>query len=254
MDPYDFPVTRSPRKELQGPRPPALKVRKDSHKIKKPPVAPQPSQQHQNQQQQYQQSQPRPPVIIYTVSPKVIHTNPSDFMNLVQRLTGSTSSSSSSSSSSAACSTSNPTSYSSSNPFNDYSGAISPAARFATIEKAKSPNENMKQQVQPSGDVGFFEGIEMSQVMERSGNLFHGILSPAPSSLPPISPNFFSPPSDPNMMSFLHDLSPALHGNRSFLEGTFMPSPSTTFLSPRLTASPTPSLDLFNNFNNIFDY
>ncbi|CAN1185794.1 hypothetical protein LINPERPRIM_LOCUS38781 [Linum perenne] len=28
MDSSDYPVTRSPRKELQGPRPPALKVRR----------------------------------------------------------------------------------------------------------------------------------------------------------------------------------------------------------------------------------
>ncbi|KAL2462841.1 uncharacterized protein Fot_54078 [Forsythia ovata] len=32
--------------------------------------------------------QPRQPVIIYTYSPKIIHTNPRDFMTLVQKLTG----------------------------------------------------------------------------------------------------------------------------------------------------------------------
>ncbi|KAJ9146158.1 hypothetical protein P3X46_028462 [Hevea brasiliensis] len=231
MDSSDFPVSRSPRKELQGPRPPALKVRKDSHKIKKPPVAPQPS------QQQQQPTQPRPPVIIYTVSPKVIHTNPSDFMTLVQRLTGSSSSSSA-------------TNYSTSNPFNNDGGAISPAARYATIEKAKSPKEKSKVD---SGDVGLLDGIEMGQLMERKGNLFPGILSPGPASLPPLPSNFFSPQSDPNMVGFFHDLSPVLHGNRTFMEGSFMPSPST-FVSPHLT-SPTPSIDLFNNFNfnNIFD-
>ncbi|MCD9558810.1 hypothetical protein HAX54_016430 [Datura stramonium] len=35
-----------------------------------------------------QQQQPRHPVIIYTHSPKVIHTHPRDFMALVQKLTG----------------------------------------------------------------------------------------------------------------------------------------------------------------------
>ncbi|XP_071695014.1 VQ motif-containing protein 20-like [Rutidosis leptorrhynchoides] len=35
-----------------------------------------------------QQQQPRRPVIIYTHSPKVIHTHPRDFMALVQKLTG----------------------------------------------------------------------------------------------------------------------------------------------------------------------
>ncbi|XP_050208148.1 nuclear speckle RNA-binding protein B [Mercurialis annua] len=258
MDPYDFPVTRSPRKELQGPRPPALKVRKDSHKIRKPPVAPQ-SQQQQYQNQNQPQTQLRPPVIIYTVSPKVIHTNPNDFMNLVQRLTGSSSSSAATSNSTATTTANN--NYN--NPFNnDYGGAVSPAARYATMEKAKSsPKDKMKL---GDEDMGFFEGIEMSQVMERSSlnnnsNLFPGILSPAPASLPPISPNYFSPviPSDPNMLSFLHDLSPVVHGNRSFLEGSFMPSPSTNFFSPRLTATAFPSpasMELFNNFGNIFDF
>ncbi|WOG96746.1 hypothetical protein DCAR_0416082 [Daucus carota subsp. sativus] len=66
-----------------------LKINKDSHFIKKSPstsstssstianctpAAPKPQQRH--------------PVIIYTHSPKVIHTHPRDFMALVQKLTG----------------------------------------------------------------------------------------------------------------------------------------------------------------------
>lgn len=63
---------RSPRREghLQGPRPSPLGVSKGSHVIMKPPP------------------QPREPVIIYTISPKVIHVEPANFMDLVQRLTG----------------------------------------------------------------------------------------------------------------------------------------------------------------------
>jgi hypothetical protein len=232
MDSSDFPISRSPRKELQGPRPPALKIRKDSHKIRKPPVAPQPFQQQPQNQPPTQQC---PPVIIYTVSPKVIHTNPNDFMTLVQRLTGSSSTSTSS------------------NPFNDDCGAISPAARFATIEKANSPKDQQKQQ-QLGGDLGYVEGImEIDRVMERP-SLGPGILSPGPASLPPIPPNFFSP--DQNSVSFFHDLSPILHGNRNFIEGSFMPSPST-FVWPRINSPSTPSTDLFNNFNaynNLFDF
>lgn len=55
----------SPRsRQLQGPRPPRLAVSKDSHKVRKPPVAPQrhhqqqqpaAQQQHQYHQQQQQQ-------------------------------------------------------------------------------------------------------------------------------------------------------------------------------------------------------
>ncbi|CAL5009381.1 unnamed protein product [Urochloa decumbens] len=62
---------RSGGRELQGPRPAPLRVRKDSHKIRKQPV-----------------QQVREPVIIYTVSPKVVHAQPSEFMSVVQRLTG----------------------------------------------------------------------------------------------------------------------------------------------------------------------
>ncbi|CBI35491.3 unnamed protein product, partial [Vitis vinifera] len=197
------------------PRPTPLKVRKDSHKIRKPPVVPQPQAQHP------------PPVIIYTVSPKIIHTQPSEFMTLVQRLTGLSSSSSSSA------------------PLD--SGAVSPAARFASIEKTKvSAEEEKKKKMQSSGDVDVVEGIEIGGGVERSG-WFPGILSPGPSSLPAISPNFFSPGFDPYSLNIFHDFSPAVHGNKNYIEGSFMPSPST-FLSTPHNPSPTASLDLFNNF------
>ncbi|KAG0478590.1 hypothetical protein HPP92_013309 [Vanilla planifolia] len=68
--------------QLQGPRPSPLKLHKNSHKILKPtPASPTKLQQSPPQRR-------RPPTIIYTVSPKVIHTEPSEFMSLVQRLTG----------------------------------------------------------------------------------------------------------------------------------------------------------------------
>ncbi|XP_057857571.2 VQ motif-containing protein 20 [Cryptomeria japonica] len=56
----------------------ALKMHKDSQKIKKPPVSPSPS-----------PSVPyRKPVIIHTYSPKVIQAEAHNFMQLVQKLTG----------------------------------------------------------------------------------------------------------------------------------------------------------------------
>ncbi|KAK9216328.1 hypothetical protein WN944_008337 [Citrus x changshan-huyou] len=278
----DFPVSKSPRRELQGPRPAPLKVRKDSYKIKKPPVAP-PSQQQQQQQQHHHHHQapappPRQPVIIYTVSPKVIHTNPNDFMTLVQRLTGSSSSSTTTTTTTTTSFTSSKTVASSSSydPLGDSTGAISPAARYASIEKAKqhSPSKKLIQSHHQyhnhnhshshnedyhghtnnndsnmATGGGFVEGIEMDHNIERS-SLFPGILSPGPTSLPMIPPSFFSPPSDPNSFSFLYDLSPVLHGNKNFIEGSFMPSPSGFNISPHIT-SPTPPIDLFNNF---FDF
>lgn len=248
MDPSENPSGRSPRRELQGPRPTPLKVRKDSHKIRKPPVAP--SQHHH----QPTQAPPRPPVIIYTVSPKVIHANPSEFMTLVQRLTGPDHHHSST------CSTSATATSSSFFPFqeNMNAGAVSPAARFASIERTRTP-EGKK--LQKNCDMGndhnmVHEGIEIGTEIQRSG-LFPGILSPNPSSLPPIPPNFFSPPSnDPNPLGFFYDLSPVLHSNRNYFEPpSFLPSPNSNnnnFISPRLFLSPgTPSLDLFNNLFDV---
>ncbi|CAI9115675.1 OLC1v1016648C1 [Oldenlandia corymbosa var. corymbosa] len=243
MPDYYNPATgasKSPRSStLQGPRPAPLKVRKDSHKIRKPPVPP-------PQHPAVPSAPPRPPVIIYTVSPKVIHANPNEFMTLVQRLTGPDHSTTSSS-----MVTSTEENSAAFSGFQEFVGvgALSPAARFASIENAKSPpgrkpakmNEN---EVEDDILAG----------LERSSGLFPGILSPNPASLQPIPSNFFSPlPSDPhnqNPLGFFHDFSPVLHNNKHYLEGSFFYSPST-FISPRIASPNTPNLDLFNN--NIFD-
>ncbi|XP_028806843.1 nuclear speckle RNA-binding protein B-like [Neltuma alba] len=213
------PTGKSPRRssELQGPRPTPLKINKDSHKIKKPPLPPQPP--------------PRQPIIIYTVSPKIIHTTPSDFMSLVQRLTGSHSSNNNNSSSSS----------NHDDPFsvaNDsHGGTVSPAARFAAIEKARSSPKNKLQH--SNADVGFAEGTEINGT---TTSMSHGILSPGPTSLSPIPSSFFSPPStsEPGVVSLFHDVNPVLHSSRNFTEGGgFIPSPSNYFVSPR-------TIDLFN--------
>ncbi|KAG4179092.1 hypothetical protein ERO13_A10G083607v2 [Gossypium hirsutum] len=97
--------------QIQGPRPNPFRLSKDSHKVKKPPHPPPraavpPAVQHR-----------REPVVIYAVSPKVIHAEQSDFMSVVQRYTGLSSESFSS------------------------GGAISPAARMAVTEKASLTQE-----------------------------------------------------------------------------------------------------------------
>ncbi|KAJ0795847.1 putative VQ motif-containing protein/18/20/21/25 [Helianthus annuus] len=217
MDSPENPTGKSPR-SLQGPRPAPLRVHKDSHKIRKPPVAP-PQHHHHHQQpppHHQQQQQLRPPVIIYTVSPKVIHTNPNEFMTLVQRLTGPSAPSPVGSSFSA---------FDSAAAVD--SGAVSPAARFASIERAvKSPEGRKPAAV---GDVAAVEGVEMSY--------FPGILSPAPGSLPPIPANFFSPLSN-DFFSGL--ISPGLHNN------SFVASP-TNLLSSRIVSPTTPNFDLFTS-------
>lgn len=78
MSPAKFNDQDHSRKEINGRRPSPLKINRDSHSIQKPSssfaVAP--------------AQQKRQPVIIYTHSPKVIHTQARDFMALVQKLTG----------------------------------------------------------------------------------------------------------------------------------------------------------------------
>ncbi|XP_022863705.1 protein MKS1-like isoform X1 [Olea europaea var. sylvestris] len=217
MDTLEFSSGRSPRRELQGPRPAPLKVRKDSHKIRKPPVAPPP-----------QQLQPRPPVIIYTVSPKIIHANPNEFMSLVQRLTGPNS-------------TSTSTSVFQEN-FNN--GGISPAARFASIEKTKSPEG--RKLPQAFNGMEMVGGINISTEIDNTCRQFQGILSPNPASLPTIPSKHFSLSSDTNPLNFFYDLSPVLHSNKNYLERSLIPSP--TFLSPYM-----PSPNTVDLFHSLFD-
>ncbi|GAB4839588.1 hypothetical protein Ancab_029111 [Ancistrocladus abbreviatus] len=74
--------------------PSSLKINKDSHTIKKSSSSSSPSPSSSLSSSSSSSTmmsikpQQRHPVIIYTHSPKIIHTNPRDFMALVQRLTG----------------------------------------------------------------------------------------------------------------------------------------------------------------------
>lgn len=228
--PADGRSTRN--RELQGPLPSSpLRIHKESHKIKKKhPPAPQP------------QAQPRKPVIIYEVTPKIIHVSPRNFKTHVQRLTGLPSSSSSSSSLSSSSSASN-VDQSCSEPFNgNGTGAISSTA---------VPLDQWKKQQAGDGMSGILEvdrGVEMM-------DSFPGILSPVPTTLPPIPPSFFSrPQSDPTQSSnFFPDLSPVLdHGGRNnrMEEGiSFMPS-STNLVSVAPITYPSLNSSINYLFNN----
>uniref|UniRef100_J3MPK0 VQ domain-containing protein n=1 Tax=Oryza brachyantha TaxID=4533 RepID=J3MPK0_ORYBR len=191
---------RGGSREMQGPRPAPLKVSKDSHKIRKP-------------------QQLRQPVIIYTMSPKVVHANPADFMSVVQRLTG------------APRTTAPPATLplfaqpqSSSFPFQlqdawplEAQQQHSPAApaRLASIEQAAARSS--------SGGDHAVVGLPP----------LPSILSPVPGSLPAIPASFFSPPATASALGEL--ISP-----------------------PFLGAAPSPSpmggagayyWDIFNNIN-----
>lgn len=117
---------------------------------------------------------------------------------------------------------------------------MSPAARLASIERTSPRERERDREREVASDImGMVEGIEVGQGHNP------GILSPAPSTLPPISPGyFFSPRSDPHGFSILQDLSspfnPFNQGNNMF-----MTSPSTLFSAPMASPSPS-SFDLFN--------
>ncbi|EXB40997.1 hypothetical protein L484_020732 [Morus notabilis] len=206
-----------PKRELnlQGPRPSPLKVSKDSHKIRKPPPVPRPTHTHAHTTTTSFPSSSdqirHEPVIIYTVSPKVIHATVTDFMSIVQRLTGAAS------------------------PSSSFSGAgdLSPAARLASIERT-SPSERERERERERGSG---EALMEKELEEFEMGQFPGILSPAPASLPPaIPPGLFSPGWDPQSLSFLQDLSPHWNNNNNFM------------VSPLVSPSPS-SLDIFNLFD-----
>ncbi|RDX74915.1 Protein MKS1, partial [Mucuna pruriens] len=178
MNPPELPfggggTSSSPGKkelQLQGTRPPPLRLSKDSRKIRKPPLPP-------AAHQPLPPPEQRKPVIIYAVSPKVHHVPVSDFMNVVQRLTGPE----------AADETAlRP-------------GNVSPAARLASIERT-SPSERERVHGEDDDVMLMLEGVEVAQ--------FPGILSPA--TLPPISPGFFL---ETQTTSSWHDLSPFWSSN-----------------------------------------
>ncbi|XP_027098308.2 VQ motif-containing protein 8, chloroplastic-like [Coffea arabica] len=88
MDPVNF-FREEPRRVINGPHPSPLRINKDSHVIQKPSSMNQVYKKAATEQNtRLSTQQPRQPVIIYTHSPKIIHTKPKDFMALVQKLTG----------------------------------------------------------------------------------------------------------------------------------------------------------------------
>ncbi|KAK3122487.1 hypothetical protein QOZ80_8AG0614310 [Eleusine coracana subsp. coracana] len=172
-------------RELQGPRPAPLSVRRrdsSSHEKKK-----------MRRKQQHPQ-QVRQPVIIYTVSPRVVHAEPREFMSVVQRLTGLPPPPPETTT------TTIPSSFFSGHPAmapqmqfpfqlqqqhhhqqQQAAGVISPAARPAAIHQQAARNATTV--VVSADDVG-----------GQLPPLPTSILSPVPGSLPAVPPSFFSPP------------------------------------------------------------
>uniref|UniRef100_A0A5B6YV60 Putative VQ motif-containing protein 20 n=1 Tax=Davidia involucrata TaxID=16924 RepID=A0A5B6YV60_DAVIN len=93
MSPTQFNDHQHAKREINGFYPSPLKINKDSHFIKK--LSPSSSSSSTSSLANCMaggttttKPQQRHPVIIYTHSPKIIHTHPRDFMALVQKLTG----------------------------------------------------------------------------------------------------------------------------------------------------------------------
>jgi hypothetical protein len=277
------------RQQLQGPRPPRLAVSKESHKVRKPPVAPQRhqhlqqqqpaahQQQHKYQHQQHQQQQ-RQPVIIYDASPKVIHTKPGDFMALVQRLTGPGSTSQAQFDAAAASSSqSQPAATAMEFEPREFllspTAALSPAARLAAIERSVRPlppHHHAPAAAAPyygATDDDFFLPLPDSADVDSLAAVLGppaagrpGILSPA--ALPPAaSTGLFSPmPFDPSCLSWLSELSPFLPsaGTRAAAAGLldqapFAPSPRSSSLLLSTPTLPSPAtvsvLEFFSSTN-----
>ncbi|CAD6250761.1 unnamed protein product [Miscanthus lutarioriparius] len=268
------------RQQLQGRRPPRLAVSKDSHKVRKPPVAPQRHHQQPAAQQQHHQQQ-RQPVIIYDASPKVIHTKPGDFMALVQRLTGPGSTSQAQfDAAAAAASQSQPATAMEFEPREfllSPTAALTPAARLAAIERSVRPlppHHHAPAHVPPYyDDDDFFllphpaSGSASADVADSlaaavlgppvAGAGRPGILSPA--ALPPAaSTGLFSPmPFDPSCLSWLSELSPFLPSAAAGLAldqaPPFGPSPHSSSLLLSTPTLPSPAtvsvLEFFSSTN-----
>ncbi|XP_062196839.1 protein MKS1-like [Phragmites australis] len=240
-------------RELQGPRPAPLKVRKDSHKIRKPPPPP---------------VQARQPVIIYTVSPKVVHADPSEFMSVVQRLTGARAPASASSSSSVPAlpeATHQP-----SPPFPFYGHHVASSSALLP-PPAPHPQLHFPFQLQQQGlheliqlsPAARLAAIEQASARSGGGGDVRGlpplpsILSPVPGSLPAIPASFFSPPAGAGVAGgginlFGELISPAFLGATTSSGITAAgASPNYPVLQQLPSASGAYYWDLFNNHQNL---
>ncbi|RLN03217.1 protein MKS1-like [Panicum miliaceum] len=177
-------------RELQGARPAPLRVRRDSHKIRKPPT----------------QQQVREPVIIYAVSPKVVHADPSEFMSVVQRLTGARRSTHTAASSSSSPSVVPPAPHHiiSQMPFFGVGHHAPSSSAPMMLPPPLAPHFPFQLQEEQAAAGGAHEmtspaarlaAIEQASSSRSSGPLppFPSILQ-SPGPLPPIQPSFFSPP------------------------------------------------------------
>ncbi|GJN03147.1 hypothetical protein PR202_ga20557 [Eleusine coracana subsp. coracana] len=243
----------TPRRQLQGSRPPRLDISKESHAIKNPAPSGPPR-------------RARARVIKYMASPKVIHANPSERRALVERLTGLVPS----------AKLLPPGARADDDgmhgqPFLPPNQLLSPAARLATIERSVRPMPELPLDYVRDDDDGTLATALVSTPRPP------GILSPLPSSLPLAAAlGLFSPPPlEGSCVSWLNGLSPILraasnkagdgsasgargpsHGASrrppppTYYSDPFVPSPRCLLATPTIP-SPTTCKEFFGNLPDI---
>jgi MAP kinase substrate 1 len=200
----------------------------ESHAIKKPSASDTLPAQGRRQQQT---APGRAPVIIYDASPKVIHAEPSEFMALVQRLTG------------PAGSVGAPPPHEA----HHLQADDTLGQPLLPPELLLSPSAAIERSVRPMPD-------DDGTLAAALGPARPGVLSPLPSSLPPAAASgSFSPlPFDASSLSWINELSPILRaaaGTSSaggpsngqpppaYYSDPFVPSPRNLLATPTTTCA-----------------
>eukprot|EP01018_Ginkgo_biloba_P003012 Gb_04497 [translate_table: standard] len=255
---------KAPRRELQGPRPTPLKISRDSHKIRKPPL-PVPEIQY------------RQPVIIYTQSPKVIHTEAGDFRTLVQRLTGRSHHQNDTQMAGFDLRQRHDVPMSSAhfNPQFSVSPeiAFNPNSESSELLHVGTRSEEVMTNSAVS-DHQYDNNMHAKEELVHAGSIpanpsgpfrspyFAGmpLISPSPSGLPPLSPNFFLP-SPPFLSPSIFQDFPLFTPNADFFSSPrnllYRASPIFTPNRPPMSgfsSIPSPSPTGFDLFNNHREY
>uniref|UniRef100_A0A0D9VGT4 Uncharacterized protein n=1 Tax=Leersia perrieri TaxID=77586 RepID=A0A0D9VGT4_9ORYZ len=232
----------SPRsRQLQGPRPPRLAVSKESHKVRKPPVVPQP--------------RGAGSVSAAVAAPAMSSPGFDD---------------------AAAAAAAEPSAAPTATMFFQQSqppefllsptAALSPAARYAAIERSVRPlpptvpssssSQYYYAAAAADADDPILLDVDASDAFGAAlGHARPGILSPVPSALPPAASSGLFSPIDPAALTWLSELSPFLHssgaGAGAAVPPPFAPSPRSLLLATPTIPSPA-TFSLMEFFSSNF--
>lgn len=117
-------------------------------------------------------------------------------------------------------------------------GFFSPAATLASIVKA-SPSKRDRDRANSNNTTTAMLEEEVVEILSNAST-HPGVLSPSPSTLLPVTDGVFSPVIEPQSYLVKHELSPLWHN-------AFMASTSGLFSAPLISPSPS-CTDLFNLF------